>query len=211
MGFGSQAEVLIDARTAADKVGATFMDRPEWIAVHPVTREVYCTLSNNTARGQGAPSGRTEPLGADAANPRAPNPMGHIIRWREADGDPASTRFEWDIFLLCGDPEHPDAAMQGARNRGLAFAQPDGLAFDPRGVLWIQTDVSTKTMAQPEWRNIGNNQMLAADPRTGDIRRFLTGPNRLRNHRAHLGTGRKDDVREHTAPGRAAHRTPGPK
>jgi uncharacterized protein len=176
-GFPSQAEVLIDTRTAADKVGATYMDRPEWIAVHPVTKEAYCSLSNNTARGQNAPVGQGEPLGPDAANPRAPNLMGHIIRWRDAGGDPASTRFEWDIFLLCGDPAHDDTTKRGNRNHGLAFAQPDGLAFDQRGILWIQTDSSAKNMAHPDWKNIGNNQMLAADPTTGEIRRFLTGPN----------------------------------
>jgi secreted PhoX family phosphatase len=175
-GFGSQAEVLIDARTAADKVGATYMDRPEWIAVHPITKDAYCSLTNNSARGQGAPLGRREPLGADAANPRAPNRMGHIIRWRDADGDPASARFRWDIFLLCGDPELPEPAKRAENTKNLAFAQPDGLSFDPRGVLWIQTDSSAKDMVLPEWKNIGNNQMLAADPATGDIRRFLTGP-----------------------------------
>jgi secreted PhoX family phosphatase len=175
-GFASQAEVLIDARTAADKVGATYMDRPEWIAIHPITKEAYCSLTNNTARGQSAPLGQTEVLGEDSANPRAPNPMGHIIRWKDGDGDPASTRFRWDIFLLCGDPQSPDATKRGEKNKGLAFAQPDGLSFDQRGVLWIQTDSSAKNMAQPDWKNIGNNQMLAADPGTGDIRRFLTGP-----------------------------------
>ena len=175
-GFHSQAEVLIDARTAADKVGATYMDRPEWIAVHPSTGETFCTLSNNTARGLGGPVGQADVLGADPANPRGPNPMGHIIRWREADGDSASTHFEWDIFLLCGDPGHADSAKRGERNRGLAFAQPDGLSVDRRGVLWIQTDSSAKNMAQPDWTNIGNNQMLAADSATGEIRRFLTGP-----------------------------------
>jgi uncharacterized protein len=175
-GFHSQAEVLIDARTAADKVGATYMDRPEWIAVHPTTREAYCSLSNNSARGQSAPIGQTNPLGPDPANPRAPNPMGHIIRWREADGDSASIRFVWDIFLLCGDPEHADSAKKGGRHCGLAFAQPDGLSFDQRGVLWIQTDSSAKNMAHADWKSIGNNQMLAADPATGEIRRFLTGP-----------------------------------
>jgi secreted PhoX family phosphatase len=173
-GFHSQAEVLINARTAADRAGATYMDRPEWIAVHPITKEAYCTLTNNTSRGKSPPLGETEPLGPDAANPRAPNPFGHIIRWRDADGDPASTRFQWDIFLLCGDPGHSAAAKKG--NQRLAFAAPDGLSFDQRGALWILTDSSAKNMVDPDWKNIGNNQMLAADPKTGDIRRFLTGP-----------------------------------
>jgi len=31
---------VIHARAAADRLGATKMDRPEWIAVHPQTKEV---------------------------------------------------------------------------------------------------------------------------------------------------------------------------
>jgi secreted PhoX family phosphatase len=173
-GFSSQAQVVIDARTAGDVVGATYMDRPEWVTVHPVTKEVFCTLSNNTSRGKGAPLGKADALGADAANPRAPNLMGHIIRWREAGGDPASTRFEWDIFMQAGDPGHKDPLKRGTAD--LAFAQPDGLYVDRRGVLWIQTDSSAQNMASPDWENIGNNQMLAADPATGELRRFLVGP-----------------------------------
>ena len=175
-GFASQAEVVIDARTAADRVGATYLDRPEWIAIHPVSKEVYCTLTNNTSRGKGKPLGKAEPLGADAANPRAPNVMGHILRWREADGDPAAARFEWDLFLQAGDPKHADQDKRGNVKGEVAFAQPDGLYFDPRGVLWIQTDASAQNVASKDWENLGNNQMLAADPRSGEVRRFLTGP-----------------------------------
>jgi len=51
------------------------------------------------------------------------------------------------------------------------------LWVDPRGVLWIETDVTTKTLKQGDYANLGNNQMLAADPTTGEVRRFLTGPN----------------------------------
>ncbi len=175
-GFNSQAEVVIDARTAGDVAGATYMDRPEWIAVHPRTKEVYVTLSNNTARGKGSPLHQKNPVGAEPANPRAPNLMGHIVRWREANADPASTRFDWDVFLLAGDPKHSDELKRGNAKGELAFAQPDGLYCDRRGVLWIQTDSSAQNMATADWENIGNNQMLAADPQTGEVRRFLTGP-----------------------------------
>jgi secreted PhoX family phosphatase len=172
-GFRSQAEVVIDARTAGDVAGATYFDRPEWIAVSPVTGEVYCTLSNNSDRGKKGPFGVKEVLGADPSNPRAPNPMGHIIRWREDGNNPAATTFKWDIFMLAGDPKAKD---ENLRPSGiLAFANPDGIFVDQRGVVWIQTDASASSMSKPDWAGIGNNQMLAADPASGDIRRFLTG------------------------------------
>jgi hypothetical protein len=175
-GFPTQGHVVIDARTAGDVAGATYMDRPEWLAVHPKTKEVYVTLSNNTSRGKGRPLHRKEPLGADAANPRAPNLMGHIVRWREANGDPASLRFQWDVFLQAGDPAHADPIKRGNVKGAVAFGQPDGCHIDERGVLWIQTDSSAQNMAHADWANIGNNQMVAADPSTGEVRRFLTGP-----------------------------------
>ena len=175
-GFASQAEVVIDARTAGDMVGGTYMDRPEWIALHPRTGELFCTLSNNTSRGSGKPLHQPDILGADAANPRAPNLMGHIIRWMEDGGDAAATRFTWKIFLEAGDPDLPRRSRQGNVLGDVAFAQPDGLFFDPRGVLWIQTDSSVANLVGPDWARIGNNQMLAADPDTGEVRRFMTGP-----------------------------------
>jgi secreted PhoX family phosphatase len=175
-GFASQAEVVIDARTAGDVVGATYMDRPEWIAVHPLSGEVYVTLSNNTSRGSGKPLHQPNALGADGANPRAPNLMGHIVRWRESGGDAAATTFDWDVFLQAGDPAHADALKRGNVKGGVAFAQPDGCHIDARGVRWIQTDSSAQNMAHADWTGIGNNQMVAADPTTGEVRRFLTGP-----------------------------------
>lgn len=97
-------DISIRARQAADQVGATKMDRPEWIAVHPRTREVYVTLTNNSQRGEpGRPA-------TDAANPRARNLAGHIIRWREAGEDAAAMQFSF--FALAGDPAVPGS---GAR------------------------------------------------------------------------------------------------
>lgn len=181
-GFASQAQVLIRTRQAADRAGATMMDRPEWIAVHPTTKEVYCTLTNNSRRGgtsSNAADGSTAAASArppvDAANPRANNVYGHIVRWRETGGDPAATTFQWDLFVQAGDPAASDAAKRG-NIVGDTFGSPDGLWFDNDGRLWIQTDISTSTLNSGDYANIGNNMMLCADWRTGEIRRFLTGP-----------------------------------
>lgn len=181
-GFADQGEVLVKARQAADRLGATMMDRPEWVAVHPTTREVYLTLTNNNRRGTNPPSsnkadGTTTAASArppvDAANPRVDNRYGHIIRWRETGGDVASATFAWDIFAECGDSLSTKANLQGNIN-GDDYGAPDGLWFDQDGRLWIQTDQAGD--AQGDWANIGGNVMMCADPATGETRRFLTSP-----------------------------------
>jgi uncharacterized protein len=165
--FADQGDVLINTRLAADVVGATKMDRPEWAAVNPLTREVYITLTNNTARTAAQ---------VDAANPRGPNAFGHIVRWREQDDQPWATTFQWELFELAGD------AASGSALPGTAaipldvdsmHASPDGLWCDPAGLLWIQTDMSG---SQQGTGPFGENQMLAANVETGEIRRFLVGP-----------------------------------
>ncbi|MCZ8254030.1 MAG: PhoX family phosphatase [Hylemonella sp.] len=166
-GFADQGDVLIRSRQASDALGATKMDRPEWIDVDQ-NGWVYCTLTNNSNRGAGASPG------TDAANPRAGNSMGHIIRWQE-DGDFDSTRMRWNHFVLAGDPANTRAEARG-NVQGDMFACPDGLWTDARGLLWIQTDMSTSAMGKGDLARMGNNMMLAADPATGEIRRFLTGP-----------------------------------
>ena len=167
-GFADQGEVLIKTRQASDLLGATKMDRPEWIAIDQNAREVYCTLTNNSERGAaGKP-------GVDAANPRANNVMGQIIRWKE-DADFSGTTMHWDHLMLAGDPANARPEARGNIN-GDIFACPDGLYVDARGVLWIETDMHASQMYKGELARIGNNQMLACDRATGEVRRFLTGP-----------------------------------
>jgi secreted PhoX family phosphatase len=129
-GFANQAEVLIKARMAADRVGATMMDRPEWIATNPSKAgEVYCTLTNNNRRGSTPASsnsvGGTTVAGSarppvDDPNPRANNVWGHIIRWNETGGDATALTFAWDIFVLAGNPkkyaDRTDPALRAAAN-----------------------------------------------------------------------------------------------
>lgn len=159
-----EADIAIRTRMAAKIAGATPMDRPEWLAVHPETKEVYVTLTNHKSRHA-----------TDPANPRANNIFGHIIRWREDQNDPTSTSFRWQIFVLAGNPQHADPVNHGT-TKGDFFACPDGLKFDSTGILWIQTDMSSSVMGKPGYVELGHNMMLAAHPITGETRRFLTGP-----------------------------------
>jgi uncharacterized protein len=168
-GFNSQADVLIRTRQAADAAGATKMDRPEWVAVHPVTQDVYLALTNNVLRGT------DKQPGVDAANPRPNNVYGHIVRWREQGGDVAGLKFRWEHFVMAGDTAAVNPAARGTV-KGDSFGSPDGIWFDARGVLWIQTDVASADLRRSDYERIKNNQMLAADVNTGEIRRFLVGP-----------------------------------
>ncbi len=166
-GFADQAGVLVNTRLAADHVGATKMDRPEWGAVDPETRAVYFTLTNNT--------NRTEDQ-TDAANPREQNAFGSIIRWTEDGGDQTAQTFAWDLFVLAGPSDDSRDLNGEALDDDSIFSSPDGLWFDAERRLWIQTDISESVMNTGIHAPFGNNAMLAANPETGEIRRFLTGP-----------------------------------
>jgi secreted PhoX family phosphatase len=163
----SMNDILINTRGAADAVGATKMDRPEWIDTFPESLTAIGTLTNNSRRGAAGAAP------ADAANPRSPNPYGHIIKWFYRS-DFTEPTFGWDIFALCGDPANP---AHGSTIFGDKYGSPDGIYVAPSGRLWIQTDVSGSTLNSGAYAGFGNNQMLCADPRTGETRRFLVGPN----------------------------------
>lgn len=185
-GFPDQAHVQIFARQAADRVGATMLDRPEWIAHHPSSGRVLVSLTGNGRRGSSpasvnASDGSTRAGSArppvDAANPRAGNGAGHILSWREARGDAAAESFSWEVFMLAGAASTGtvDSQLPGP-DAGDRFGCPDGLWVDPGGLLWIQTDMSTSRIARGEFAGLGNNAMLACDVASRRIRRFLVGP-----------------------------------
>jgi secreted PhoX family phosphatase len=165
--FADQADVLVNARLAADAVGATKMDRPEWSAVNPANGEIYFTLTNNSNRRLNPTGSQVAP---DAANPRVysdvkgtstvstGNVNGHILRIRESAGDAAATTFSWDVYLFGAE----SIANSGINLSGLTadqdFSSPDGLVFTPStGICWIQTDDGAYT-------DVTNCMMLAALP-----------------------------------------------
>jgi len=175
-GMASKADICIHTRQAASAVGATTMDRPEWVAAHPGRAEIYCALTNNKTRGK-KPNRGGDATPAGGPNPRDANKYGQIIRWRPVNENHTSDQFQWDLFVLAGNPTvHKDAYGGSANiNAGNMFNSPDGLKFDSNGFLWIQTD--GKYSNKGDFAGMGNNQMLVGDPATGDIHRFMVGPN----------------------------------
>ncbi|MFM2343681.1 MAG: hypothetical protein RLZZ210_289 [Pseudomonadota bacterium] len=154
----SQVDIYIFTRYAADIVNPTDMDRPEWIAINPYTNYAYVSLTNNHSRKK-----------INLANPRKRNDFGHILRWQDdfEHMTHAQHKFNWDIFLLAGN------ISQGGSQDKILFNSPDCITFDNKGRLWIATDGNISNAN--EFVGHGNNQLLCADTKTGEIKRFLVG------------------------------------
>jgi secreted PhoX family phosphatase len=164
-GFADQGEVVIKTRQASDLLGATKMDRPEWLAIDPQR------LSLLHADQQQQPRRSNQP-GVDAANPRANNVMGQIIRWKE-DGDFDGASFAGTTW--CWPATRPTRAEAKGNIKGDASPAPTACAFD-RG----------RAVDPDRHVHVGHGQGRAGEhrqqpdaglrPATGEIRRFLTGP-----------------------------------
>jgi uncharacterized protein len=144
--IASQAEVLTYAHQVAMVLGGTRTDRPEDIEVHPGTGDVYIAMTNNSNHG---------------------NFHGQIVRVVEADNDPESLTFNWDIFAV-GGPQS-------------GFSSPDNLAFDTNGNLWMVTDISSSGMNRGIYTSFGNNSMFMfntanAGQGVADAYRFASMP-----------------------------------
>ncbi len=195
-GFRDQAEVVIKCRAAADRLGATPMDRPEDVEPSPLTGKVYIACTKNGDRDRGTRrdyfTGREIDFGADAANPRLLNDFGHVIELTEDNDDAAATRFRWNVFLLAGDPQAPGSRfltraedlVPGRLERGDTYfagfadasrlspiACPDNLGFDPQGRLWIVSDAESDLLA-----NNGCFVVPTEGPDRGLLRQMASGP-----------------------------------
>ncbi|HEY2061914.1 MAG TPA: PhoX family phosphatase [Amycolatopsis sp.] len=163
-GFTAE-EVYVFTRQAADKAGATKMDRPEDIEPNPVNGRIYAALTNNTDRGAAGKAAADEP------NPRNANKNGHVLEWEEARGDAASTRFSWRLLLVCGDPAAADTYFGGfPKDQVSPISCPDNVAFDRHGNLWIATDGNTLGA------NDGLFSVPVSGPERGHVKQFLSVP-----------------------------------
>jgi secreted PhoX family phosphatase len=155
--FETQADILIQPRSAADLLGATRLDRPEDVVPNPKTGKVFVMLTNNTKRTEAQ---------VDAANPRAPNSFGHIVEITETDQNHSNTTGRWDIVVLCGDPDKPDHGAKWNDNTSENgwFTSPDNGVVDPAGRLWVATDQGEKVQMS------GTNDGLWALETEGEAR-----------------------------------------
>ncbi|GAB5446472.1 PhoX family protein [Gymnodinialimonas sp.] len=172
------AMIAIHTRMAGSSVGATTMDRPEWIAVSSTLPEAYCCLTNNSRRAAGFTNAGGDPAepAPGTPNPRAENRYGQIVRWRPDGADHGADTFTWDLYVMAGNPVVGLGLYAGSDNvtEGNMFNSPDGMQVDSTGLIWIQTDGDDSN--EGAFTGMGNNQMLIGHPETGEIARFLSGP-----------------------------------
>ncbi|WP_230313806.1 PhoX family protein [Nakamurella alba] len=163
-------EVLVHTRLAADKAGATKMDRCEDVQSSPKTGKVYVACTNNTDRGKVDKEGPTE------VNPRNANRDGHIVELTEGltgDADPLATTFRWNLLLVCGDPAEPHTYFGGyPKDKVSPISCPDNVAFDSDGNLWISTDGAPSTLNQ----NDGLFKVPLVGKERGRVQQFLAVP-----------------------------------
>jgi secreted PhoX family phosphatase len=177
-GFSVQ-EVLINTRSAADKVSPTRMDRPEDVERNPVNGRIYAALTNNSDRGGKFAVDEANPLAKSHTRAKLGDPLveqagnrnGYILEVTEEGDDAAKTGFFWTLFLVCGDPAAQETYFGGYdKSKVSPISCPDNVSFDGSGNLWISTDGNV----------LGSNDGIftvpVAGPERGHVKQFLSVP-----------------------------------
>lgn len=190
--FVDQGDVMVRAREAALRLGATKMDRPEDVQ----------SPTDGSFRGRGSVfvmctgNKSDEGQAGNAANPRRTNDagdglernfQGHIVRIDESRKDHCAMTFTWDIFAVAGDPSAEKAIVTTREGKsvnasswhkgvptttGDRFAMPDNICFDNRGFAWVSTDGTSDTFPC----NDGVYVMPVSGTGPRPVKRFMTVP-----------------------------------
>ncbi|WP_228041585.1 PhoX family protein [Planktothrix mougeotii] len=130
-----QGAILIDAHLAASAVGATCTARPEDIEVEPDGALFIAFTSGEANAETGGPNLQIFKHPAQ----EKPYQYGWVMRLVEEGNVPQAMTFRWQMFATGGE------VAEG----GLGFSNPDNLALDAAGNLWMVTDIATSKHNQP--------------------------------------------------------------
>jgi secreted PhoX family phosphatase len=124
-----QGAILIDAHFAANAAGATCTARPEDTEIAPDGSLFVTFTSGGISKDDGSPDIRIfkGPDGSTAFE------FGWIMRLEEDGNAPDAKSFTWKMAATGGEP-----AIGGQ-----GFVNPDNLAFDAQGNLWMVNDISS--------------------------------------------------------------------
>jgi secreted PhoX family phosphatase len=125
-----QGAILIDAHLAANAIGATPTARPEDTDIDPISGDLLISFTMGGSDETGSP----DPAIFRGPKGETPWPFGWVMRLSDA---PANAQrpggsMNWRMVATGGTP------WEG----GLGFANPDNLAIDQQGNLWMVTDRS---------------------------------------------------------------------
>jgi hypothetical protein len=165
-GAEQMGAILIDAHLAANAVGATPTARPEDTELDPLSGDLLISFTAAGADGEDRP---------DPAIFRGPAgqtswPYGWLMRLQDSparqrvgSGEQSGGDFRWRLVASGGAP------WQG----GMGFANPDNLAIDRGGNIWMVTDrIGNLDL-------FGNNScwlLPASGPAAGSALLFATAP-----------------------------------
>lgn len=105
--FKNQADVLTFVREAGRAVGATPLDRPEDVEIHPHDGSVYLALTNNFKHG---------------------NFFGQIVRFVPGGGDHGSDTITFEVFAT-GGPQSGLSGLVGCETTGPWFTPNEKTLF----------------------------------------------------------------------------------
>jgi hypothetical protein len=155
--YESRGAILMDAYRAANLAGGTPSGRPEDVEVHPSDGSVFVAFTASAHR----PGLWT-------------NRHGEVWRIVEDGGDVTGRGFRWERFAVGGPPD-PALAAQGR-----VFTQPDNLAIDRHGDLWVACDISAETVNQVDpytvFKNSGFFRIPVTGPDRGQPAQFASVP-----------------------------------
>ena len=157
-GEALQGAILVDAHLAASAIGATPTARPEDTKIDPISGDLLIAFTS----GSPGSTGGADPAVFQGPDGQSSWPNGWVMRLSES----GQNRFTWRMAVTGGTP------WAG----GLGFTNPDNVALDSKGNLWIVTDRSMKSSAGDVF---GNNSCWFV-PRKGSQEEqaacFATGP-----------------------------------
>ena len=156
--------ILIDAHLAANAAGATPTARPEDTELDPRTGDLLITFTAGGSDGEGQ---------ADPAIFRGPAgesswPFGWLMRLEDspAGAEQPGGAFRWRMVATGGTP------WQG----GMGFANPDNLAIDRSGNVWMVTDRAAVNGSADVFGNNACWIFPATAAADADPMLFATGP-----------------------------------
>ncbi|MEB3176529.1 MAG: alkaline phosphatase PhoX [Synechococcus sp.] len=155
--------LLIDAHLAANAAGITPTARPEDTVIDPASGDLLVSFTS----GMPDRDGRPDPTIFKGPQGQTPWNEGWIMRLSEA----GQQRFRWQLVATGGTPA----------DGGLGFANPDNLAVDPGGALWMTTDIGTSSQNNPGHNggSFGNNScwvIPTSGAQAGEAHCFASGP-----------------------------------